>query len=150
MLRIVERRILMRKVFKVSCAVVCVLSMMFSGICAAEAIDVATMSLEELVELDQTIDKEIALRTGENQDNVISGVFIGGKNISVGQYIFICPVEDDESCIYLYNTQESYKEGERYDQFYSLYYGDKFMLYIEEGMTLEVYDVIIETLDEIE
>lgn len=150
MLRIVERRILMQKVFKVSFAIVCVLSMMFSGICAAEAIDIANMSLEELVELDQTIDKEIALRTGENQDNVISGVFIGGKNISVGQHTFVRPVEDSASSIFIYNNQESYEAGEKRDRYYGLSYGDKFMLYIEEGMTLEVYDVIIETLDEIE
>ena len=141
MLRIVERRILMRKVFKVSCAVVCALFMMFSGICAAETIDIANMSLEELVELDQTIDKEIALRTGENQDNVISGVFIGGKNISVGQHTFVCPVDDSNSAIYVYNDQETYKTGLEQNQYYYLHYGDKFMLYIEEGMTLEVYDL---------
>ncbi len=58
----------------------------FSGVAAAEGIDLTTMTLDELVALHQSVDAEIDARISCDPEMIPAGVYVVGESIKAGKY----------------------------------------------------------------
>jgi len=82
------------------------LVMLFSVPAFGEELDFASMTLDELIELRNAVDKAIGERNGTVGQEIGSGQYIVGEDIAVGKYEFVCT---------LVNVQESASGGKGYN-----------------------------------
>ena len=105
----------------------------------ASAIDLSTMTLDELVELRKNVDTEIENRIAElsaTHTLIYPSIYVVGKDIKAGEYIFTNNT-DDYSQFNWWETEESYKNKDKY-QFECLYEGDIYRFVLQEGMVFEL------------
>ena len=76
----------MRKII----AILVGLIMLFSVPAFGEEIDLVDLTLEELIAIRDSIDKEIEKRTGVIDQQIGTGQYIVGEDIAEGKYEFVC------------------------------------------------------------
>ena len=77
-------------------ALLLVLAMLLSLGAAAEEIELAHLSDEQVVALMQRVQEEIAARHIEKTATLASGSYIAGKDIPVGAYVYTCLATGDD------------------------------------------------------
>lgn len=113
-------------------------ALLTTPIFAFAELDVASMSLDELVSLWKQIDKEISKRMADAQSTytlIYPSVYVVGKDIKAGEYVFT-NTGDEWSQINWWPTEEAH-ENESYT-FEVLYSGDIYRLVLTDGMVFEI------------
>jgi hypothetical protein len=109
---------------------------MFTFPALGEGLDLSSMDLDELTALRDQIDIEIGVKTGKEVRNGYSGVFVGGKNIQVGSYNFIC---QDDITVCRWPTEDEHNKGKMACEYSNHKKDDIVVVYIGEGMVVEIY-----------
>ena len=120
-------------------------SFALSSVASAESIDLSSLSLENLVTLQQQIYEELSSRTGVSQNNVIGrGSYVVGKDIKPGYYDFVCldtgyfnsGTPDNDIYIYLLDGDTAADLGEQifWEQRFAI--GSHVTFNLEEGTLL--------------
>lgn len=122
-------------------------SFALSSVASAESIDLSSLSLENLVTLQQQIYEELSSRTGVSQNNVIGrGSYVVGKDIKPGYYDFVCldtgyfnsGTPDNDIYIYLLDGDTAADLGEQifWEQRFAI--GSHVTFNLEEGTLLMI------------
>lgn len=129
-----------------------VLSFLFCSAAAAEGIDLAAMTIDELVALRQSVDAEIDARIGCAPAPIAEGVYEVGKAIKQGMFLITCTDVNNGWGIYidLFDSMESYyKYKENNVENANLIIsrsnfniGGSTMVQLEEGMVLYIHNGI--------
>lgn len=110
----------------------------------AEEIDLSGMDLSALLALHEQIDAAIEdqMECLLDPNKIFQGVYVVGKDIAPGYYLFTCVVdrhdEGDFDFFYeLYDSEETYKKHNRtmFDRFNV---GESVQLNLEDGMVLRI------------
>lgn len=112
-------------------------------------IDLASLSLEELIELRDSATQEIYSRIGFSfEDNQIgSGYYVVGEDIKAGQYEFICTISEkdfdygSESMEYvgtIWIISGTEENAEKLFEYYGIPVGQKIMFELEDGQMLVI------------
>ena len=102
----------------------------------AEEIDLAAMSLDELLALQARVEGELSARLEEDEMVLLFGTYTVGLSLAPGRYVVRCP-EQTSFMTYVYFDQTCLKNE---DVLYSmlLYDGQTGHLELEDGMILHV------------
>ena len=110
----------------------------------AEEIDLSGMDLSALLALHEQIDAAIEdqMECLLDPNKIFQGVYVVGKDIAPGYYLFTCVVdrhdEGDFDFFYeLYDSEETYKKHNR-TMFDRLNVGESVQLNLEDGMVLRI------------
>lgn len=87
------------------------LLIIFCNTTYAEGIDIASMSLEEIVELHKMIDAEIDARISCEESLIPSGVYVAGKSIKSGSYVLSGNDDHFGIDIATYASEETFKQS---------------------------------------
>ena len=110
----------------------------------AEEIDISGMDLETKLALHARLDESIAedLHCLLDADTIYQGVYVVGKDIAPGYYLFTCTVdtEDDGNFDFWYDvyaTEEDYQSHNR-KYFERFNVGESSSITLEEGMVIDI------------
>lgn len=119
----VERRMGIKKLIALVLALV-----MLAGMAMAEEIDLSEMSIEELITLKTRINELIG-------SEMITGRYVGGKDIKVGQYVITVVAVDKEDYPMYFIIRDA--DGEWITDLYP-YLGETISIGVHENEMLEV------------
>lgn len=129
-----------------------VLLLSFCSVAAAEGVDLAAMTLDELVDLHTRVDTEIDARISCDPAPIAEGVYEVGKSIKQGMFLITCTDVNSGWGIYidLFDSMESYyKYKENNVENANLIIsrsnfniGGSAMVQLEEGMVLYIHNGI--------
>jgi len=111
----------------------------------AESFNWEALSDEELLIISSEIDDELSKRAVSKERKLISGTYVVGKTIPAGSYIVYSPEtyeedSDDHVWLYVYKTEEEYKNSDSFDIVVFGYFVNKpHFLYLEEGYVVQIY-----------
>lgn len=115
--------------------------------CLAESINLTELSVEELIDLELSIQGEIANRDTENSHILYSGYYIVGEDIEAGRYkAYVLKCDREEGgWIKTYYLKDSYTEDDIGEKYISNYYrkwniGDGFKQAEGSIRIIEFYD----------
>lgn len=129
-----------------------VLLLSFCSVAAAEGVDLAAMTLDELVVLHERVDAEIDARISCEASLIAEGVYEAGKSIKPGMFLITCTDVNSGWGIYIdtfenMDSYTKYKENnvENANLIISrsnFNIGGSAMVQLEEGMVLYIHNGI--------
>ena len=110
--------------------------------------DIASLSDEELQELQTNISQELSDRAAETAEVLTGGDYTGGQDIRAGRYIFSLPAdsEDHAALVYLFASVEDTEDNDKklesgwVDERNNLCFG------IADGQVLRIREDVVATL----
>ena len=123
---------------KIIVAIVVMILLSVSAVAIGENIglDLSTYTLDELLEIRDSINSEINERlVGTSSEEMYQGEYVVGVHIKSGAYLLGGASDNDYFSFFLYNDEV---EGEIICN-ESLSYGDQYYIELTDGMMLEVY-----------
>lgn len=124
--------------------VIVIAAFMLCSTALCEEIDLSSMNLEDLLALHTRIDEAIneELTCLLDTDNIYQGVYVVGKDIAPGYYLFTCIIDEQDDGNFdffyeLYDSEETYAAHNRsmFDRFNC---GTSAQLNLQDGMVLRI------------
>lgn len=123
---------------KILAFILSLLMLLCSASAMAEEIDISSMSLDELVELQGKIASRINELLGTSSDAMYLGEYVCGIDIKSGRYLLTALERESPFMIKLYADASMEDAGDSLVH-ESIYGGETYDLEIEDGMILVVY-----------
>lgn len=111
---------------------------LFAASAIAEEMDISSLTLDELIELQGKITSRINEALSASSDVIYMGEYVGGVDIKPGRYLVTGLEEKFQFGMCLY-ADTSAMDSDDYLINKGLFGGETYDLEIEEGMVLEVY-----------
>jgi hypothetical protein len=122
---------------KILCLLVALLLVGSLGL--AEAIDLSSMTDEELLALKEQVDCAINERGISAAPHLLSGVYTAGSDITPGKYVIHVPSGQSSGYIYVYENKEKLEKNEIAYEHYIVYDTEQdFYISLEESNVLSI------------
>lgn len=108
----------------------------------AESLDLASMSLEDLIALRKSVDAEIIARNGSVPSPIYRGMYVAGESIAPGMYTIKCPDDGQSISVGIFADKDTYaKAFEAQDESLASFQsfvnaGETVFLQLDEGAVL--------------